>query len=67
MLELTMPRILGAKLGGAREARECLDFVLRKGLQPTINPRKFGLDDLPEMVQMIRAGKVSEGRMVVQF
>lgn len=62
-----MYRILGAKLGGAREARECLDFALRKGLQPTINPRKFRLDDLPEMVELIRAGQVSEGRMVVHF
>ncbi len=47
--------------------QRCLDFVLRRGLYPRINPRKFQLEDINEMVELMKAGKVDEGRMIVEF
>jgi propanol-preferring alcohol dehydrogenase len=45
----------------------CLEFSLRKGIYPKINPRKFQLEDINEMMDLMKAGKVHEGRMTVQF
>lgn len=50
-------------LGAAR----CLEFSLRKGIYPKIHPRKFQLEDINEMMALMQAGKVHEGRMTVQF
>jgi propanol-preferring alcohol dehydrogenase len=44
-----------------------LEFSLRKGIYPKINPRKFQLEDINEMMDLMKAGKVHEGRMTVQF
>ena len=40
---------------------------MRKGILPRLNPRKFKLEDLNEMIELMKAGKVEEGRMVVYF
>jgi propanol-preferring alcohol dehydrogenase len=60
-------RILGAKAAGQLGATRCLEFSLRKGIYPKINPRKFQLEEINEMIALMEAGKVHEGRMTVQF
>jgi hypothetical protein len=50
-----------------KESKRCLDFTVRKSIYPKVNPRKFSLEDLSEMVDSMKAGKLDEGRMVVQF
>lgn len=60
-------RIIGAKVAGPLGATRCLEFSLRKGIYPKINPRKFQLEDINDMMAMMQAGKVHEGRMTVQF
>lgn len=63
----TTIRLIGAKVPGPAGTQKCLDFVVRKGLYPKINPRKFQLEDINEMIELMRAGKVEDGRMVVEF
>jgi propanol-preferring alcohol dehydrogenase len=60
-------RIIGAKVPGSLGAMRCLEFSLRKGIYPKINPRKFQLEDINEMMDLMKAGRVHEGRMTVQF
>lgn len=52
---------------GREGAQRCLEFVTRNGIYPKINPRKFKLEEINEMVQLMRENKVEEGRMVVEF
>jgi len=40
---------------------------LRKNLVPKIHPKKFKLEDINEMIALMKEGKVDEGRMVIQF
>jgi propanol-preferring alcohol dehydrogenase len=60
-------RLIGAKVPGQAGTQRCLEFVLRKELYPKVHPRKFQLEDINEMVELMRAGKVEQGRMVVEF
>lgn len=60
-------RIIGAKVPGPMGAMRCLEFSLRKGIYPKINPRNFQLEDINEMIDLMKDGKVHEGRMTVQF
>lgn len=64
---LTSSRIIGAKVPGQAGAARCLEFSHRKGIYPKVNPRKFQLEDINEMISLMQAGKVHDGRMVVQF
>ncbi|KAF5024620.1 hypothetical protein F66182_3383 [Fusarium sp. NRRL 66182] len=57
MLTMRCLCIQGAKLPGKEGAERCLDFITRKGLLPKINPRKFVLEDLNEMIDLMRANK----------
>ncbi|KAF9892611.1 hypothetical protein FE257_001013 [Aspergillus nanangensis] len=59
--------LIGAKVPGQRSAQKCVDFSVRKGIMPEIHPRKFKLEDINEMMQLMEQGQVQEGRMVVQF
>jgi propanol-preferring alcohol dehydrogenase len=67
MSNFIVDRIIGAKVPGPLGAMRCLEFSLRKGIYPKINPRKFQLEDINEMMDLMKAGKVHEGRMTVQF
>ncbi|OOQ91287.1 hypothetical protein PEBR_00428 [Penicillium brasilianum] len=67
MVALQSFRIIGAKVTGPLGAARCLEFSLRKGIYPKIHPRKFQLEDINEMMALMQAGKVHEGRMTVQF
>jgi propanol-preferring alcohol dehydrogenase len=58
---------VGARIPGQSAAQRCLDFSLRKDILPTVNQRQFKLEDLNEMVALMREGKVAEGRMVIRF
>jgi propanol-preferring alcohol dehydrogenase len=58
---------IGAKIAGPESARRCLDFTLSRNLLPKIHPRQFKLEDLNEMIDLMKAGKVENGRMVVSF
>lgn len=44
-----------------------MDFTRRKGIRPKIQERKFALEDINEMIDLMKAGKVDEGRMMIQF
>lgn len=44
-----------------------MDFTIRKGIRPKINSRKFALEDVNEMLDLMRDRKVDEGRMMIQF
>ena len=52
---------------GRPGTQRCLDFTLRKGIVPKINSRKFGLEDINEMIDIMKTGEVDKGRMMVQF
>jgi propanol-preferring alcohol dehydrogenase len=58
---------LGARIPGQAAAQRCLEFSLQKDILPTVNQRRFKLEDLNEMVALMREGKVAEGRMVIHF
>ena len=62
-----MKRLIGAKVPGQVEAKRCLDFTIRKGIRPRIHSRKFALEDINEMIDLMKAGKVEDGRMMVEF
>ncbi|RFU32933.1 hypothetical protein B7463_g3407, partial [Scytalidium lignicola] len=59
--------LIGAKVPGQKGTQKCLDFTLRKNILPKIHPRKFNLEDLNEMVELMEAGEIEMGRMVVEF
>ncbi|KAL6229373.1 hypothetical protein BDW75DRAFT_245788 [Aspergillus navahoensis] len=59
--------LIGAKVAGKAAAQECLEFSLRKNILPKVHPRKFELEDINEMMELMQAGKVQDGRMIVQF
>ena len=40
---------------------------MRKEIRPKIHGRKFVLEDVNEMIDLMKAGKVDEGRMMMQF
>lgn len=44
-----------------------MDFSLRKKILPRINPRKFRLEEVNEMIALMEANQVHDGRMVVGF
>ena len=52
---------------GQAEAKRCLDFTIRKGIRPRIHSRKFALEDINEMIDLMKAGRVEDGRMMVEF
>ncbi|KAJ5995258.1 hypothetical protein N7481_002235 [Penicillium waksmanii] len=60
-------KIIGAKVPGQIGTAACVDFCQRKGIYPKVNPRKFQLEDINEMIDLMSAGKVEDGRMVIQF
>lgn len=47
--------------------QRCLDYSIRMGIFPPVHPRKFVLEDLNEMIALMKAGKVEDGRMVISF
>ncbi|KAH8805330.1 chaperonin 10-like protein [Xylogone sp. PMI_703] len=59
--------VIGAKVPGQKGIQRCLDFTLRKKILPKVHPRKFALEDLNEMVELMEAGEIEKGRMVVEF
>ncbi|SPN96485.1 uncharacterized protein DNG_00013 [Cephalotrichum gorgonifer] len=60
-------KLIGAKVPGQVGAKRCLDFTVRKDIRPRINSRKFVLEDINEMIDLMKAGKVDEGRMMIEF
>ncbi|KAL4861468.1 hypothetical protein BDV12DRAFT_208004 [Aspergillus spectabilis] len=60
-------QILGSKVPGKEGSTKCLEFSLRKGILPKVHPRKFRLEDINEMIDLMNAGQVQDGRMVVEF
>lgn len=62
-----MTRLIGAKVPGQAGTKRCLDFTMRKGIRSKIHSRKFVLKDVNEIIDLIKAGKVDEGRMIIQF
>ncbi|KAI9367677.1 chaperonin 10-like protein [Aspergillus egyptiacus] len=59
--------LIGSKVPGQASAQKCVDFCLRKKIFSNVYPRNFRLDDLNEMIQLMKEGQVHEGRMIVQF
>ncbi|KAH0835369.1 hypothetical protein AYO21_01584 [Fonsecaea monophora] len=59
--------LIGSHVPGQASSRKCLDFTLRKHITPLVNERRFQLEDLNEMIDLMKAGKVEAGRMVVDF
>jgi propanol-preferring alcohol dehydrogenase len=59
--------MIGAKVPGQIGTARCLEFCQRKNIFPKVNPRKFQLEDINEMVALMKDGKVQDGRMVIQF
>jgi len=59
--------LTGARIPGAEGARRCLDFSLRRNILPNVNDRLFKLEDINEMVALMKKGEVAKGRMIVQF
>lgn len=49
------------------DCARCVEFSHRKGIFPRVNPRKFQLEDINEMLDLMRAGKVEDGRMAIRF
>ncbi|KAL4937795.1 chaperonin 10-like protein [Aspergillus oleicola] len=60
-------KIVGARIPGQEAAQRCLEFSLRKRILPAVNARQFKLEDLNEMIALMREGKVADGRMVISF
>jgi propanol-preferring alcohol dehydrogenase len=58
---------LGAKVPGRAGAQRGIDYALRNKLFPKIHPRKFKLEDINEMIDLMKAGNIEEGRMVIHF
>ncbi|KAJ5741359.1 hypothetical protein N7533_010768 [Penicillium manginii] len=67
VIALRALKIIGAKVPGQIGTAACVEFSQRKGIYPKVNPRKFQLEDINEMIDLMGAGKVEEGRMVIQF
>lgn len=44
-----------------------MDFSLRKKILPRVNPRKFRLEEINEMIALMEANQVQDGRMVIEF
>ena len=40
---------------------------MKKNIRPKINDRKFVLEDINEMIALMKAGEVDKGRMLVEF
>lgn len=62
-----MNSIIGARAPGRNTAKRCLDFSLRRKILPRVNSRIFRLEEINEMVALMEAGQVEEGRMVIEF
>lgn len=60
-------RIIGARAPGRISTEKCLGFSLRKNILPRVNPRIFRLEEINEMVALMEAGQVQDGRMVIEF
>ncbi|KAL4861005.1 hypothetical protein BDV12DRAFT_204458 [Aspergillus spectabilis] len=60
-------QLIGSKVPGKEGAANCLEFYLRNGILPKVNPRKFKLEDINEMIDLMNAGQVQNGRMVIEF
>jgi Zn-dependent alcohol dehydrogenases len=59
--------MIGAMVPGRMEAARCLEFCQRKQIFPKVNTRKFKLEDINEMIELMENGKVQDGRMVIHF
>ncbi|KAJ5672663.1 hypothetical protein N7507_001790 [Penicillium longicatenatum] len=60
-------KIIGAKVPGQIGCSECVAFSHEKGIYPRINPREFQLEDINEMIALLKAGNVQDGRMAIRF
>lgn len=60
-------RIIGAKVPGQIGCSECVAFSHEKGIYPRIHPREFQLEDINEMMALLKAGNVQDGRMAIRF
>lgn len=45
--------MIGAMVPGRMEAARCLEFCQRKQIFPKVNTRKFKLEDINEMVELM--------------
>ncbi|PKS08732.1 hypothetical protein jhhlp_004785 [Lomentospora prolificans] len=59
--------ITGAKVPGKKGIQRCIDYSMKKNIRPKINDRKFVLEDINEMIALMKAGEVDKGRMLVEF
>ncbi|KAL3474448.1 chaperonin 10-like protein [Aspergillus californicus] len=67
LLSAVCTKVVGARIPGQAAAQRCLDFSLRNHILPAVNQRQFRLEDLNEMIALMREGKVADGRMVIRF
>lgn len=59
--------MIGALPPCSEGIQRCLDFSLKNNILPRVNPRVFRLEDINEMVALMQAGHVQDGRMVISF
>lgn len=60
-------KLIAAKAPGEKEATKCVEFSTRKSIIPKIHPKKFRLEDINEMLDLVYSGKIEDGYMVVEF
>ncbi|KAJ5913240.1 hypothetical protein N7504_002123 [Penicillium tannophilum] len=60
-------KIFGALVPGQIGCSECMAFSHKNGVWPRINPREFQLEDINEMIALLKAGNVQDGRMAIRF
>ncbi|KAJ6164597.1 hypothetical protein N7470_003269 [Penicillium chermesinum] len=60
-------KVIGGRVPDQVDCARCVDFSFRKGIFPRVNPRQFQLEDINEMLDLMRAGKVEDGRMAIRF
>lgn len=60
-------RIFGALVPGQIGCSECMAFSHKNGVWPRMNPREFQLEDINEMIALLKAGNVQDGRMAIRF
>ncbi|KAF1992148.1 alcohol dehydrogenase [Aulographum hederae CBS 113979] len=58
-------RVMGSNNGTCYNMRSCIEFSAEKGIVPHVEYYK--LEELPEMVRLMREGKAIGGRMAVKF
>jgi hypothetical protein len=59
--------LLGPKVPENEDSAKYLEFSLCKGILLKVHQRKFKLEDIIEVINLMNAGQVQDGRMVLEF